>query len=100
MNLLNPNHILNKEEINTSDLADINKEQRRDLNSYAEKHLSEINEINLLINKKMAELALAVNQKMNKPEASNESYTRLMAIIKEEIAMLEFKRDNLHNKTK
>ena len=66
---------------------------------YAEKFLLKKRELGFTIAKKEQELADVIQQSMGNPQASKESYTKLIALIKNEIEILKFKRENLHNET-
>jgi len=68
----------------------------RDPNEYAEKYLSNLNGLIREIAEKRHELDTVAEQRMTSPVASKDAYTRLMATIKDEIKLLEDKRDNLH----
>lgn len=71
-------------------------ERKRDLTSYAEKYLLNIEGLNKQIEDKKIELATVSQQSMEKPAASKQAYVNLMSLIKKEVEELESQRDNLH----
>lgn len=89
---------LNKQP-DTEKIPGVQTDPTRDINGYAEKFLLRKKEMGLEIGKKEQELEEVVKQSMDNPKATKESYTRLISLIKNEIEILKFKRDNLHNET-
>lgn len=71
---------------------------RRDT-EYAEEFLLRKRKLGLQIEKGEADLEKAVKDRMENPATSDKAYDNFITKIKNEIEILKFKRDNLHNET-
>lgn len=75
----------------------INVDPTKDIGGYAEDFLLRKRKLGLQIEEEEAKLVKAIKDRMENPAASDEAYSNLIKLMKSDIEILKFKRDNLHN---
>lgn len=80
-------------------ISNIQIDPTRDSNGVFEEFLLRKRKLGLQIEKGEADLEKAVKDRMENPATSDKAYDNFITKIKNEIEILKFKRDNLHNET-